>query len=131
MFADYALGRVVVEAMGHHGARGQATNVAYVVMPDHFHWLLALGKGMTLPRLMASVKGYSSRMIMRRAKGCLAAGPLWQEGYHDHALRREEDVREVARYVVANPLRAGLTRVLADYPLWGCQWPEEFATMSL
>jgi len=131
VFADYTLGRVVAEAMGHHhGANGQATTLAFVVMPDHFHWLVTLGEGMTLARLMASVKGYTSREILRLASERFTA-PLWQDGYHDHALRREEDVREVARYVVANPLRAGVVQRLADYPLWGCQWPEDFAEMCL
>jgi hypothetical protein len=43
---------------------------------------------------------------------------VWQTGYHDHALRREEDIVQVSRYVVANPLRAGLVELLGDYPLW-------------
>jgi hypothetical protein len=28
----------------------------------------------------------------------------------------------VARYIVANPLRAGLCRHLGDYPLWDSVW---------
>jgi len=37
---------------------------------------------------------------------------------------REEDVKDLARYVVANPLRAGLVTRVHDYPLWmrvGCE----------
>ncbi|MNE68641.1 hypothetical protein D3C80_1643130 [compost metagenome] len=51
-----------------------------------------------------------------------SSGRLWQKGFHDHALRREEDVKAVARYVVANPLRAGLVEKLADYPFWDAIW---------
>ncbi|MNN88845.1 hypothetical protein D3C81_2065800 [compost metagenome] len=47
---------------------------------------------------------------------------LWQKGFHDRALRREEDLVRVARYVVANPLRAGLVEKLGDYPLWDAIW---------
>ncbi|MNW20243.1 hypothetical protein D3C71_2205540 [compost metagenome] len=47
---------------------------------------------------------------------------LWQKGFHDRALRREEDLLKVARYVVANPLRAGLVEKLGDYPLWDAIW---------
>jgi hypothetical protein len=39
-------------------------------------------------------------------------GRFWAPGFHDHALRREEDLLGVARYIVANPLRAGLVRRL-------------------
>jgi hypothetical protein len=31
-------------------------------------------------------------------------------------------VLNAARYIVANPLRAGLTRRLGDYPLWDAIW---------
>jgi len=50
------------------------------------------------------------------------SGPLWQQGFHDRALRREDDLVKMARYVVANPLRAGLVERLGDYPLWDAIW---------
>ena len=48
----------------------------------------------------------------------------WQSGFHDHALRTEEDVRNVARYVIANPQRAGLVEHVSDYPWWDARWLE-------
>ena len=30
--------------------------------------------------------------------------------------------KDVARYIVANPLRAGLVKKLADYPFWNAVW---------
>jgi REP element-mobilizing transposase RayT len=110
----------VVNAMRHHDLTGNTETLAYVVMPDHFHWLLGLGSGFDLPRLMASLKGYTSRCIGEFVD--LGGEPLWQEGYHDHALRQEEDMAGVARYIVANPLRAGLVERLGDYPLWDANW---------
>ncbi|MGH9256046.1 MAG: hypothetical protein ACRD3C_15915 [Vicinamibacterales bacterium] len=44
---------------------------------------------------------------------------LWDEGYHDRVLRRDTDVREVARYIVWNPVRAGLASTPAQYPHLG------------
>jgi tRNA 2-thiocytidine biosynthesis protein TtcA len=41
---------------------------------------------------------------------------LWQRGYIDHVLRNEEDTLAVARYIIENPLRAGLVRNPLDYP---------------
>ncbi len=57
---------------------------------------------------------------LKARKDCRIA--LWQKGFHDRALRREEDLVTVARYVVANPLRAGLVEKLGDYPLWDAIW---------
>jgi len=47
---------------------------------------------------------------------------LWQKGYFDRALRREEDLKAMARYIVANPLRAGLVEHIGQYPLWDAIW---------
>lgn len=49
-------------------------------------------------------------------------GRFWQKRYHDHALRKEDNLKQMARYVVANPLRAGLVKRLGDYPLWDAVW---------
>jgi REP element-mobilizing transposase RayT len=47
---------------------------------------------------------------------------VWQPGYHDHAVRQDEDLRAMARYVVANPVRAGLVKDIGDYPHWDAVW---------
>ncbi len=41
---------------------------------------------------------------------------------HGRSLRKDEDLVHLARYVVANPVRAGLVERLGDYPLWDAQW---------
>ena len=47
-----------------------------------------------------------------------------QAGYYDHALRQEEDMQKIARYIVANPIRAGLVNKVGDYPHWDAIWLE-------
>ncbi len=49
-------------------------------------------------------------------------GALWQKSFYNHALRKNEDVRAIARYIVSNPLRAGLVENIGDYPLWDAVW---------
>lgn len=66
-----------------------------------------------------TIKSYAARTI-KQIIG--RSGPVWQKGYYDHALRDEENLAAVARYIVANPLRAGLARNVADYPLWDAVW---------
>jgi putative transposase len=45
--------------------------------------------------------------------------PLWQPSYHDHVLRDEEVLLKVVRYVLDNPVRAGLVTSPRDYPFLG------------
>jgi len=100
---------------------GAATDtLAFVVMPDHVHWLFGLGAAMSLSRVLESFKSHSARElnVLHATRGRV----VWQKGFFDHAIRAEEDIRAVARYIVANPLRAGLVSSLRDYPLWDAKW---------
>jgi REP element-mobilizing transposase RayT len=68
---------------------------------------------------MQRIKGHSAISINRVFAN---QGQLWQKGFHDRAIRKEEDLQAIARYVVANPLRAGLVDKIGDYPLWDAIW---------
>jgi REP element-mobilizing transposase RayT len=89
-------------------------------MPDHLHWLMSLSAGISLSDVIGRMKRHVSRKINSDLGG-IGTG-IWQRGFHDHALRSDEDVRDVARYIVANPLRAGLVKRVGDYPLWDAVW---------
>ncbi|MDO9623177.1 MAG: transposase [Pseudomonas sp.] len=93
--------------------------LAWVLMPDHVHWLLQLGEADNLGDVIGRLKSASSRHTNRTLN---RTGPLWSKAFHDHALRKEEDLQAVARYIVANPLRAGLVKRIGDYPFWNAIW---------
>jgi REP element-mobilizing transposase RayT len=99
-------------------AQSMVETLAWVLMPDHLHWLVEL-QSVELGELMRRLKSGSSRAVKRATE---LEGPVWQPGYHDRALRRDEDLLSAARYVVANPLRAGLVSRLGDYPHWDAVW---------
>ncbi len=87
--------------------------LAYVFMPDHMHLLLE-GVSRTAD-LKSTMK--AARMRSTVAVRPLVAMPsLWQDGYWDRVLRRDEDVVAVADYIVQNPVRAGLVQRPEDYP---------------
>jgi REP element-mobilizing transposase RayT len=118
VFRDLYLGRILVRALRQTDRAGLTFTLAYVVMPDHLHWLIEL-------------RGASISAAVRRAKGLSAfhinsagghAEHLWQPGFHDHGLRADEHIVQAARYIIANPIRAGLVKCVGDYPLWDCIW---------
>ncbi|WP_296409958.1 transposase [Zoogloea sp.] len=88
-------------------------SLAWVLMPDHLHWLIQLGQGVSLSMPIRTLKGRSARAL---------GHPVWQRAFHDRALRREDDVVSVARYIVANPVRAGLVSRVGDFPHWDAVW---------
>lgn len=118
IFTDWPIGRLLVTELRAAEEDGLAQSQAWVVMPDHLHWLITLQTG-TISKLMQRIKGRSAISI-NRALG--NNGQLWQKGFHDRAIRKEEDLQAIARYVVANPLRAGLVDKIGDYPLWDAIW---------
>jgi REP element-mobilizing transposase RayT len=118
-FDHLPAGRAVVRELLYAEHVGMATTFAYVVMPDHLHWLMQLRPGADLSSTVGRVKGRSARSINRRLS---RKGAVWQRAFHDHAVRKEEDLRMMARYVITNPLRAGLVESVGDYPLWDAIW---------
>ncbi|HET8899305.1 MAG TPA: transposase [Rhodanobacteraceae bacterium] len=119
LFVNVALARVASRSFEQTCLLGTARMLAWVLMPDHVHWLLRLGDGANLSALVARLKSASARNVNHvRASD----DAVWSRGFHDHALRREEELAGTARYIVANPLRAGLVKGIGDYPFWNTQW---------
>jgi len=112
-FQDLLNARHLVQALLETHKQGLCETLAYVVMPDHLHWLLVLGENNNLATIVGGVKSVCAHRIGQS---------IWQAGFHDHAVRREEDLRNLGLYVVANPLRAGLVKSLRDYPHWDAIW---------
>ncbi|WP_295514666.1 transposase [uncultured Pseudomonas sp.] len=119
LFADFHLACAAARAFNDLRLLGDAQLLAWVLMPDHVHWLVSLGERFSLEELVLRLKSASARRVNAARQ---THGALWAPAYHDHALRAGEDVQEVARYIVANPVRAGLVRRVGDYPFWDAVW---------
>ena len=119
LFLDLYAGRAVVNSLRHEQLRGRARTLTFVVMPDHLHWLLQLMDACPLSRVVQNVKANSARSINRLLR---RRSPVWQTAFYDRAIRRDEDLISVSRYIVGNPLRAEIVTSLDDYPLWDSVW---------
>ncbi|WMJ70432.1 transposase [Stenotrophomonas sp. 24(2023)] len=117
-FSDPGNATLLVEALRQVEARGFSHSLAWVVMPDHLHWLMQLRAG-TLAGCMNLLKSRSGRLINQRMG---RQGALWQHGFHDHAIRSDESLLEHAAYILANPVRAGLVGALDEYPHAWSRW---------
>jgi REP element-mobilizing transposase RayT len=113
VFADFQAARCLIHCLQQAQQLQHADTLAFVVMPDHLHWLMQLGPKNELSKCMAGVKSISARQL---------GVPVWQKGFHDHAVRKEEDLPALARYVVTNPVRAGLVQRVGQYPHWDAIW---------
>jgi REP element-mobilizing transposase RayT len=84
-------------------------------MPDHVHLLGEARSEQTDLRTFVHDAKQASGYAFRRRFG----RPLWQPSYYDRVLRNEESTPDIVRYIVANPVRAGLARDVSAYPYIG------------
>jgi len=112
VFDDFKQARMLVRILKHDEEGGFTKTLAYVVMPDHVHWLVTLEKG-EIANAVKRIKSIFSQQIKQK---------VWSAGFYDHVIRADEDLANVARYIVANPLRAGLVNRVGDYPHWDAIW---------
>ena len=112
--ADARVAPILIDSILWHRDRGHAHLLAFVVMPDHVHWLFVLGEERSLDQVL---HGFSS-VTWRRILGvCASHSPtIWEEEYHDHQLRTEERVWATIEYVHGNPVRKGLCERAEDWP---------------
>jgi REP element-mobilizing transposase RayT len=86
-------------------------------MPDHVH-ILAHGRlpDADLCAFVVHYKKLTGFAYRQRTKKW-----LWQPGYYERILRDDESTEGAARYILENPVRAGLTRRLGEYPFAGSE----------
>lgn len=91
--------------------------LTYCFMPDHVHLLI---EGLR--------DDSDARKFIIKSKQCSAhayaqafGARLWQPFGYEHILRDDENVQVVARYILENPVRAGLAATVLAYPFLGSQ----------
>ena len=115
LFTNTCHARLVAKTLNDEKLWPDAKYLAWVVMPDHIHVLLALGVKEPLSLVVQRIKSLVAVAINQERN---RRQPVWQRGYFDHAIRSDENVRSAAMYIVNNPIRAGLAMNVGDYPYW-------------
>jgi len=76
-------------------------------MPNHIHLVFKLlSENKSISRIMQSIKRTSARksnMILNRA------GKFWQDESYDRLVRDDKELYFIIKYVLMNPVNAGLT----------------------
>ena len=89
--------------------------VAYCFMRDHVHLAVeSTSEQSNCLTFIARAKQYSG-FHFQRSHG----ERLWQRYGYQRTLRGSEAVLSVARYILENPVRAGIVREPLDYPFLG------------
>ncbi len=84
--------------------------IAFCIMPNHKHTVFkpleeSKGKYYPLSKIMHSLKRYTAReanLLLGRN------GAFWQHENYDHFVRDEAELERIIKYVLYNPVKAGL-----------------------
>jgi len=126
-FRDKPVAQHYIDALKKASERDSWQVYAYCFMPDHLHLLVGSTNAADLIDFVKRFKQATGWWFRNRylLAGSLKASPtsslppLWHKSFHDHILRSEEDLLHTARYILENPVRAGLVESPADYPYAG------------
>lgn len=92
---------------------------AYCLMSNHYHLLIETPEG-NVSRVMRQLNGvYTQRFNRRQSR----VGHILQGRYKAILVEKQNYLLELARYVVLNPVRAGIVKRLGDW-----QWSSYRAT---
>ena len=91
----------------------------FTIMPDHLHVFCAPGGSREATSMAIFVGGLKQWSAKRIAKSLSVDPPIWQAEFFDHLLRSQESYEDKWRYVVENPVRAGLVARSQDWQFAG------------
>ncbi len=118
LFRDETLVKEVLDALAEESVKSGFIVWGYCFMPDHLHLILE-GQSMSAD-VQAFMKTFKQKTgFAYRRKSSAPAGKLWQSGYYDHVLRRDENLQSVLQYVFNNPVRKQMVSHFMDYPYLG------------
>ena len=116
IFEDTRLGLACVERLRYLRVASGILVYAYCLMPDHVHLLIGASDRVSVTTFVQRWKSLCYQEWRRH--GGAPRSP-WQRSFWDHGLRMEESLLSTARYIVHNPVRAGLVGQFHEYPLCG------------
>jgi len=86
---------------------------AWVILPEHFHFIVNSGKG-NISEILKKIKQIFGSNYRR--KHGLFNGHVWQNGFYDHIIRNEKDMEKHLNYIHWNPVKHGLVTNPFEYP---------------
>ena len=109
---DPEIARVIQDALLHwHQVRYKL--FAWVIMPNHSHFLLTRVECCDLSQIMHTHKSFTAH----QANALLGrTGPFWMEDYFDRYIRNARHFQTAVKYIENNPVKAGLCAKPSDWP---------------
>jgi REP element-mobilizing transposase RayT len=118
---DPRVAHVVSSSMHHLNGRLYDLD-SFCIMSNHVHVLFTPLRAdydayHGLARIMHSLKGYTARQANELL---VRSGQFWQRESYDHIVRDPDEFLRIRRYILHNPVKAGLVEQWSDWPYTYC-----------
>jgi REP element-mobilizing transposase RayT len=120
LFRDDDDRRALVQLLTATGHRNAWEIYAYCLMTTHYHVVLETRQA----NLGTGMQRVNSRHVRRFNDRWGRFGTLVSERYRSRRIESEEYLSEACRYVLLNPVRAGLCEHVAEWPWCGGRFLE-------
>lgn len=131
--ADERIAQIVMDAILYRDTKAYEL-ICFTIMPNHVHMLIEMQKNdnnMTddhlvnksntrLSTMLHSLKRYTAyhcNKLLRRE------GAFWQSESYDRVVRNEKELDYTVQYILNNPVKAGLVKVVNDWKFSYCKYP--------
>jgi putative transposase len=104
--------KLFTDVIHHYRSQHKFLLHAFVVMPDHFHILMTLGREISVERAVQFIKGGFS---FRAGKELGLKSPVWQRGFSEMRIFDPVGCARVREYITENPVKLGLAITAAGY----------------
>jgi putative DNA methylase len=90
---------------------------AWTIMPNHVHVLFTVTAGQTVSSILHSWKSFTSKQANKLLG---TSGRFWQPEYFDRLITSSRQLEFTLRYILNNPVKAGLCKEFQQWPWFGC-----------
>ena len=112
LFLENRIAKTIEEELEFRRAK-EIRLYCYCAMPDHLHVLLSLTD---YPKKLQDWVSVFKRYTAKRIYELYEVRPLWQKNFYDRVVRKEESLRDMATYILNNPVRKGIVSNWESYP---------------
>ena len=82
------------------------TMLAYVILPNHFHFLISPNSNTNFSQIMHSIK-INFTIAYKKQMNISSLYTFWQKRFWDHVIRDETDLENHIHYIHFNPVKHG------------------------
>ena len=107
------IANIIKEAI-HYRDKKEYNLFSYCIMPNHVHVVLENNnQNKSFYRVMQSLKRYTARKS-NEVLG-ISDKPFWHHESYDHIVRDERELERIIKYIIYNPVKAGLVNNIKDW----------------